>query len=244
MEQFRSHAVTHPGTTRGHNEDIFVARPDLGLWAVADGAGGHAEGKVASEAIASTLEAIPSSLTAAAMLAQVRMRIDATNAALWERAAHKGVGELIASTVVVLIVSHGHYACLWAGDSRAYLLRQNRLQRITRDHSLVQELIDAGDLEVFDAGEHPRANIITRAVGASADGVELDEVTGCLAVGDRFLLCTDGLSKVLEDMTISHLLATGPAELAAENLISEALARCAGDNVTALVMEVVGSEYG
>lgn len=243
MEQFRSRAVTHPGTRRGHNEDMFVARSDLGLWAVADGAGGHHAGEVASEMIATTLETIPGTLTAEETLAQVRLRISATHLALQECAARMGEGALIASTVVVLIVRHGHFACLWAGDSRAYLLRDRVLQRITRDHSLVQEMVDAGHLNEADAEGHPRANVITRAVGDGAETVELDKVTGRVADGDRFLLCSDGLSKALDDETISDLLDDGPAEEAAEKLVAAALARQASDNVTAVVMELVGDGH-
>jgi serine/threonine protein phosphatase Stp1 len=243
MEQFRTRAVTHPGTKRDHNEDMFVARPDLGLWAVADGAGGHEAGEVASEMIAATLDTIPSALTAEEMLVQVRLRISATHAALKAYAANKGEGVLVASTVVVLIVRHGHFACLWAGDSRAYLLRDSTLQRITRDHSLVQELVDAGELDEAEAEGHPRANVITRAVGDPAETVELDKVTGRVAGGDRFLLCSDGLSKVLDDAAISDLLGASPAEEAAAQLVTEALARRATDNVTAVVMEVVENEH-
>jgi len=242
MEQFRSRAVTHPGTKRGHNEDMFVARPDLGLWAVADGAGGHEAGEVASDMITTTLATIPSALTADEMLSQVRLRISATHVALQERAAQMGEGALMASTVVVLIVRHGHFACLWAGDSRAYFLHDGVLQRITRDHSLVQELVDAGELDEADAEGHPRANVITRAVGDMAETMELDKVIGPVAAGDRFLLCSDGLSKVLDDAAISDLLGAVPAEQAAEQLVAEALARQAADNVTAVVMEVAGVE--
>jgi len=243
MHQFRSRAVTHPGTRRGHNEDMFVARPDLGLWAVADGAGGHDAGEVASEMIAATLDTIPGALTAEEMLAQVRMRISATHLALRECAARKGEGALIASTVVVLIVRHGHFACLWAGDSRAYLLRDSVLQQISRDHSLVQELVDAGELAEADAEGHPRANVITRAVGDLAETLELDKVTGPVADGDRFLLCSDGLSKALDDNTIFDLLTNAAAQEAADKLIAAALAQQATDNVTAVVMEVVGDEH-
>jgi serine/threonine-protein phosphatase Stp1 len=242
MQQFRGRAVTHPGTTRDHNEDMFVARPDLGLWAVADGAGGHQAGEVASEMIAATLETIPGALTAEEMLGQVRLRISATHAALQECAARLGQGALVASTVVALIVRHGYFACLWAGDSRAYLLRDGLLQRLSRDHSLVQELVDAGELEEADAEGHPRANVITRAVGDGAESMELDKVTGRIAGGDRFLLCSDGLSKVLDDKTISDLLSEGSAEEAAEKLLAEALVRRTTDNVTAVVMEVAGDE--
>ena len=242
MEQFRSRAVTHPGTRRGHNEDMAVARPDLGLWAVADGAGGHKAGDVASEMIATTLETIPGALNADEMLAQVRLRIGATHAALREHAARMGEGALVASTVVVLIVRHGHFACLWAGDSRAYLLRDGVLQRITRDHSLVQEMVDAGQLDEADAEGHPRANVITRAVGDMAETMELDKVTGRVAGGDRFLLCSDGLSKALDEATIADLLKAGSAERAADDLLAEALARKATDNVTAVVTEVIDDE--
>jgi protein phosphatase/serine/threonine-protein phosphatase Stp1 len=242
MQQFRSRAVTHPGTKRGHNEDTFVARPDLGLWAVADGAGGHEAGEVASEMIATTLETIPGALTAEEMLAQVRMRISATHAALQECAARKGQGALVASTVVVLIVRHAHFACLWAGDSRAYLLRDSVLQRVSRDHSLVQELVDAGELDEAEAEGHPRANVITRAVGDPSETLDLDKVTGRVAPGDRFLLCSDGLSKVLDDAAIARVLNAAPAEQAAEQLVAEALARHATDNVTAVVMEVLTDE--
>jgi serine/threonine-protein phosphatase Stp1 len=240
MEQFRARAVTHPGIRRGHNEDMFVARPDLGLWAVADGAGGHHAGEVASEMIATTLGSIPASLTAEEILSQVRLRISATHAALQDMAAQKGEGALVASTVVILIVRDAHFACLWAGDSRAYLLRDHMLRRVSRDHSLVQEMVDAGQIDETDAESHPRANVITRAVGDTAEMVDLDKVTGRLFDTDRFLLCSDGLSKVMDDAAIAGLLGVGSAEDAADNLLAEALARRAADNVTAIVIEVYG----
>jgi serine/threonine protein phosphatase Stp1 len=239
MEQFRAWAVTHPGTVRDHNEDVYVNRPDLGLWAVADGAGGHDAGEVASGLIATALDSIPPELSAEETLTQVRMRMAATHAALRERAARQGHG-MIASTVVVLIARHGHFACLWAGDSRAYLLRDGALARVTRDHSLVQELVDSGQITDAEAENHPRANVITRAVGSEADMVELDKVTDRLVDGDRFLLCSDGLSKELSDAEMLAILRVDDAEPAAERLVAAALARNARDNVTAVVLEVVG----
>jgi serine/threonine protein phosphatase Stp1 len=237
MEQFRAWAVTHPGTVREHNEDVYVNRPDLGLWAVADGAGGHDAGEVASGLIATALDSIPPELSAEETLTQVRMRMAATHAALRERAARQGHG-MIASTVVVLIARHGHFACLWAGDSRAYLLRDGTLARVTRDHSLVQELVDDGQITDAEAENHPRANVITRAVGSEADMVELDKVTDRLVDGDRFLLCSDGLSKELSDAEMLEILRVDDAEPAAERLVAAALVRNARDNVTAVVLEV------
>ena len=123
MERFRSAGKSHPGTLRSHNEDSFISREDVGLWAVADGAGGHDAGEVASELIASALSAIPGDVSAEETLSQVRARMAATHAELRERAAEKGADAVIAATVVILIARRGHYACLWAGDARAYLLR-------------------------------------------------------------------------------------------------------------------------
>jgi protein phosphatase/serine/threonine-protein phosphatase Stp1 len=237
-EQFRAHAVTHPGTVRGHNEDMFVDRSDIGLWAVADGAGGHQAGEVASDMIAGALGSIPGKLDAEATVMLVRQRLTETHVALQEQAARQGDGAVIASTVVVLVVRHGHYGCLWAGDSRAYLLRNDEFRRLTRDHSLVQELVDAGHLRPQDAERHPRANVITRAVGAAGATLELDMVTGRIMPGDRFLLCTDGLSKAVDDAALAQIMRGEGPDLAAERLLSTALARRARDNVTAVVLEV------
>jgi protein phosphatase/serine/threonine-protein phosphatase Stp1 len=237
--QFRSSAATDAGAVRTHNEDAFVNRPDLGLWAVADGAGGHEAGEVASRMIADALEAIPPGLPAGEMLAQIRLRITAIHAALREEAARRGPRAMIASTVVVLIARDGHFACLWAGDSRAYLLRDGQLSQVTRDHSLVQELVDSGAIPAEEAESHPRANVITRAVGADCDELELDKVTSPLVTGDRFLLCSDGLSKTVSEERLAELLGSMDAVPLADLLVSEALSLEASDNVTAVTVEAL-----
>jgi len=237
-EQFRARAVTHPGTVRGHNEDMFVNRPDLGLWAVADGAGGHQAGEVASDMIAGALGSIPGTLGPEETVLQVRQRMTETHAALQERAARQGDGAIIASTVVVLVVRQGHFGCLWAGDSRAYLLRNDIFRQLTRDHSLVQELVDAGHLNAQEAERHPRANVITRAVGAAGGKLELDMVTGRVHGRDRFLLCTDGLSKAVDEATLGAILRANEPDPAVEKLLETALANRARDNVTAVVLQV------
>ncbi|MGG5812418.1 PP2C family protein-serine/threonine phosphatase [Falsiroseomonas sp. CW058] len=226
------HGVTHPGSVRPRNEDIFVDRGDIGLWAVADGAGGHGAGDVASAAIAAALSDLPAGLSAAELLAQVRLRIGAVHAELQDRAAAAGRGRIIASTVVILLARGGHYACLWAGDSRAYLLRDGALTRITRDHSVVQDLVESGLIDADDAEAHPQANVITRAVGAQGE-LELDKISARIAPGDLFLLCSDGLFKALPEGEIARMLAAG---LGAEDLIAAALARGARDNVTAVAI--------
>ncbi len=234
MSRFVSWAVTHPGAVRRHNEDSFVDRPDLGLWAVADGAGGHDAGEVAAAMLKQALEGIPAGLAGGALMDEVRAQVEGVHQALRAEAAKRGPRSIIASTLVVLLVQGGEVACLWAGDARAYRLRDGQLLQMTRDHSLVQALVDAGAITASEAERHPRANVITRAVGAE-DALELEEVRQGLAAGDRFLLCSDGLNKAVPEAELAALLA-GP--LPAERLVDAALARRASDNVTAVAIAV------
>jgi protein phosphatase/serine/threonine-protein phosphatase Stp1 len=237
--RFRSSAVTHAGARRAQNEDACVDRLDLGLWAVADGAGGHSAGELASSMIAAALEAIPDGLSASEMLAQVRLAIERTHRALRVEAARRGPDVLVASTVVVLLARGENFACLWAGDSRAYLLRDGTLRQITRDHSLVQELLESGAIAPHEADNHPRANVITRAVGADVDDFGLDKISDRLQPGDRFLLCSDGLCKTLPDGDLASMLGAADGVAAAQAMIDAALALNVSDNVTAVAVEFV-----
>ena len=236
--RFRSSAATHVGAVRNHNEDRFVNRPDLGLWAVADGAGGHQAGEVASAKIAELLETIPAHLDAPQVLAEVRQRLADAHRILQQEAARRGSGAVVASTVVVLLARDAHFACLWAGDSRAYLLRGGQLAQVTRDHSLVQELVDSGMITEEQALTHPQANVITRAIGSDSETLDLDKVTGQLIPGDRFLLCSDGLCKTLAESEINAILSDSRGMPVPERLIEAALAHRVGDNVTAVEIEI------
>jgi protein phosphatase/serine/threonine-protein phosphatase Stp1 len=227
-----SHAATHPGAVRPRNEDALLNRPELGLWAVADGAGGHGAGDVASAAIVAALETIPPGLSAAELLAQVRLKLIDVHRELQEEAARRGPGRILASTVVVMLARGEHFAMLWAGDSRGYLMRDGQLARVTRDHSLVQELVDQGTLSEDEAESHPQANVITRAVGAQGE-LELDKVSGRIAVGDHYLLCTDGLFKTISEPEIGAMM-TGGGDATA--IVTEAVGRGARDNVSAIAV--------
>jgi serine/threonine protein phosphatase Stp1 len=228
-----SYAATHVGTVRTLNEDRLVNLPELGLWAVADGAGGHAAGEVASGMLAEALQNLPP-LPPDEMLNQIRAAAVAVHGALREEAERRG-DTMIASTLVVLVLRDGYFAALWSGDSRAYMLRDGALAQVTRDHSLVQTLVDQGVLTPSQAEHHPQANVITRAIGAAEDSGELDKVIGRVQPGDRYLLCSDGLNKAVDDADIAVLLrGHDPAEA----LISAALERGARDNVTAVVVVV------
>ncbi len=227
-----SHAATHPGAVRPRNEDALLDRPDIGLWAVADGAGGHGAGDVASAAIVAALGTITPGLPAAELLAQVRLKLAAVHQELQEEAARRGPGRILASTVVVMLARGEHFAMLWAGDSRAYLMRGGQLARVTRDHSLVQELVDQGTLSEDEAESHPQANVITRAVGAQGE-LELDKVSGRIIEGDRYLLCTDGLFKTMSEAEIGAMISAGGD---ANAIVTEAVGRGARDNVSAIAV--------
>jgi serine/threonine protein phosphatase PrpC len=236
--QFRSFAATHVGAVRSQNEDNFVNRPDLGIWAVADGAGGHQAGEVAARIVTEALSEVPSGLAAAELLAEARLRILEAHDNIRAEAARRGGHAILATTIVALLAHRSYFACLWAGDSRVYLLRGGRFGQVTHDHSLVQELVDAGALTPAEALRHPRANVITRAVGADFPVLELDKKTDRLRPGDRFLLCSDGLSKTVPEDEIARLLGSGPGS-PAEGLIAAALDRRCDDNVTAVTVEIL-----
>jgi serine/threonine protein phosphatase Stp1 len=236
--RFRSSAASHPGSVRTRNEDRFVNRPDLGIWAVADGAGGHQAGDVAAALVAAALHRMPVGLGAAQLLAEARLRVSQAHEELRSEAARRGPTAVMATTIVVLLARGDYFACLWAGDSRAYLLRGGELRQVTHDHSYVQELVDAGAISAAEASAHPRANVITRAVGSNIDELDLDKVSDRLRVGDRFLLCSDGITKSVPERDLAELLAIA-GDTAAEQLLTVALERKADDNITAVTVDVL-----
>jgi serine/threonine-protein phosphatase Stp1 len=235
----RGAGETHVGTKRKHNEDNFLNRVDLGLWAVADGAGGHQSGALAASTIIAALNRLPADLPATKFLSETRQAVLSAHQILCDEAASRGPTTMIVSTVVILIIRDWHFACLWAGDSRAYLLRNGHLTQITHDHSLVQTLVDQGQISEAQAERHPQSNIITRAVGAGDEAFELDKVIGDVQPGDRFLLCSDGLSKTLSAAEITELMKISDIPLSSEIFIAAALAHAVTDNVTAVTIEVL-----
>lgn len=224
--------LSHVGAVRKVNEDALLCLPEQGLWLVADGVGGASAGDWASSQVVAAFDGFARPEEAPAFLAGARGALDRANATLRAR-VHRGERPA-ASTVVLLLAFGWHYTCLWAGDSRGYLRRDGRMMQITHDHSQVQELVDAGHLTQAEALKHPQANVITRAVGAH-DELVVDRVAGQLAPGDHFLLCTDGLTKMLDDGEIAAMMALfdDDAELCAA-LVERAVALGGDDNVTAL----------
>ena len=226
--------ATHVGLKRERNEDSYLLRPEAGLWAVADGMGGHGGGDVASQMAISALEQVAAAPTGEALLAAVEAAIADANRDMraYARAESRGV---IGTTLVALLMFGEHFACLWCGDSRAYLLRASALRQLTRDHSESQDLVDRGVLDPEEAKLWPRRNVLTRALGVS-DAAELEIVSDRLAAGDVFLLCSDGLTGHLDAGDIAAALAEEDPQAACDRLIALTLERGASDNVTAVVL--------
>ena len=232
----RSVSCSHVGLVRKANEDSFLERPDLGLWVVADGMGGATAGALASNAIVASLDRIAPHLPGQAMLAEIRTRIDAVNTELQQEAGRRGWDVTIGSTVAGLVLRDGHFACFWAGDSRVYRYRAGELDQLTRDHSIVQDMVDAGVLHPTEAERHPHASVILRAVGVD-ETVELAWVHAPVQPGDIFLLCSDGLTRMIADAELEAALASGPIDQVSRDLLALTLDRGAKDNVTILLVD-------
>ena len=226
-------AATHVGKVRRQNEDNYLVATQRGLWAVADGMGGHAAGDVASCVVVEELDAITVPTTAAELLASCERHMINANTRLRELADARRT--LIGTTVAVLLVFDGHYAGVWSGDSRIYRIRRHRIEQISVDHTEVQELISEGRLTLEEARAWPRRNVITRAIGVS-DNPELEIKGGTLEPGDIFVICSDGLTAHVEDEEILALASQHRPQRACDLLIALTLDRGAVDNVTVVAI--------
>ena len=234
--QWNSAGISHTGKVRSINQDAFAVRPDVGLWVVADGMGGHDAGDLASHAIVESLNQILPQQRLSTFIDQVEDRLIEVNRSLITEAAERTEPTTIGSTVVAMLAVRNYCACLWAGDSRAYLLRDGQMQLMTQDHSQVEELIEQGLLLREDADRHPAANVITRAVGATEQlFVDVDLME--LQDHDRILLCTDGLLKEVSQAEIARALQQGGCQESCDELLELALSRGARDNVTVVVID-------
>ena len=228
--------ATDVGLKRDLNEDSMLSRPNLGVWMVADGMGGHSGGDFASQAIISQVAALDAHLTGPDIMRAVRETLIDANTLIQAESAKRG-GKTMGSTAVSLILSDEHFACLWVGDSRLYHCRDGGVSQLSSDHSLVNEWVEQGRLTPEEAEVHPHANVITRAVGV-AEEVEVDKIRGRHEPGDRFLLCSDGLTGYMDLDVLKNMLANDPVKGLARRLVEEALKGGGGDNVTVIVVEV------
>ncbi|MBQ6585785.1 MAG: Stp1/IreP family PP2C-type Ser/Thr phosphatase [Coriobacteriales bacterium] len=233
-QSFRCGSRTDLGRMRPHNEDsLIVMQP---LFAVADGMGGHAAGEVASEiAIETLVNHAPSHLDTDAL----GRAVEAANRAII-RAVQQGKGRPgMGTTLTACMVEGNVLSIAQVGDSRAYLLHQGQLQRLTRDHSLVEELVERGEISAEQARWHPQRSVITRALGSDLDTqpdlYELD-----VSPGDRLMICSDGLYGMIGDSQIKDLLRTPDPQAAADALVDAANEAGGHDNITVVVVDIPG----
>lgn len=241
----KSYALTDRGTVRNENQDCARVTEIRACGVVAavvcDGMGGVHGGKLASELAASAFMAefrrglLAGSRKRPALEALLRAACDAANRVVYQYSCTNTECAGMGTTLVAAALHGASAAVLNVGDSRAYLLAPRRMTQVTKDHSLVQAMVDAGELTSAQARRHPKRNFVTRAVGVDAQ-VRADCFTLRLRPGERLLLCSDGLTNTLPDACVSRLCRTRSAERACRRLIAEALAQGARDNVTAVIV--------
>lgn len=229
---------TDVGLKRKLNEDSFVSLPDRGLWAVADGMGGHEAGEVASAKVVEALARVPAGPDLDAFVGRAIDALRAVNRELVDLGRQGLEHKTIGSTVVGLAIGEGQFRCFWAGDSRCYRVRDGQITQISRDHSLVQQLVAAGMLDPAEAENHPNASVITRAVGA-AEELNVEVTEGEARSGDVFLIASDGLTREVSQIELLSKLLSKPIAEAADAFIQLVLDRGAPDNVTLVVVKVL-----
>jgi serine/threonine protein phosphatase PrpC len=220
------------------NEDSLLVRTERGLWAVADGMGGHDAGDVASSKVTESLLDLPDAEGLDQLVQSAVAALKKVNQDLIILAGAAESARSIGSTVVGLAIADGQFRCFWAGDSRGYRIRDRQIVQLTRDHSLVQDLVDSGMLQPDEAVDHPNSNIITRAVGV-AEELRIDTVSGDVQRGDQFLLATDGVTRLISDDELALELSSNPPAAAARNLIETVLSRGAPDNASLIITKII-----
>ncbi len=230
---WRSAGRSVQGRRRTRNEDAFLDCPARGCWAVADGMGGHRDGDLASQWVVDSLAALPEQGSLDQRIENVRRCMRALDTRLGHAG---GLSGIMGSTLVALLLEANRAACLWAGDSRCYLWRGQRLYQLPRDHSLQQQLMDKQRLSLEQARAHPDARALTRAIGAGQP-LSLEVLELRAHPGDVFLLCSDGLYQSLSHSELGRAMALGAPRQVLDRLFSDALRGKARDDLTAVVVQ-------
>ncbi|MGH9070586.1 MAG: Stp1/IreP family PP2C-type Ser/Thr phosphatase [Acidimicrobiales bacterium] len=241
MIQLRSGSATDVGRVRHNNQDMALEASNL--FGVADGMGGHVGGEVAARTAIEALRRSFDQVKGRPSIRNLVNAVGAANLAVWDRARSdadlRGMGTTLTAMALVSEEDQAEIALVNVGDSRAYRLRNDIFAQLTSDHTLVEEMVRTGELSPTDAASHPKRHVLTRALGIEPD-VEVDAWLVRPAVGDRLLLCSDGLINEVPDRAIAQVLrdVPDPAE-AAQALVSMALRHGGSDNVTVVVVNVV-----
>ncbi len=234
--EWNSFARTDVGVVREVNEDAILAKPEIGLWAVADGMGGHLVGDIASSKIITALdEVIPQPMLSDYVDAVEDALLD-INEKMLEYAQVMFDAGTMGSTLVALIIKERIGVCLWVGDSRLYRFRNQQLVQISRDHSQLEEMIELGLLSKEAAENYPHKNVITRAVGVE-ESLYVDINIFTTQIGDIFLLCSDGLYNSVSNEELLEALAIRDLEAMVTQLVNKSIANGAPDNVSVIIVQ-------
>lgn len=237
MTRFRHSALSHVGRVRRVNEDSILSLPDQQVWVVSDGMGGHQAGDFASQTVVEQVAMMPEGLSPSEAMQALRAAILRAHAAIVAEADRRGA-DIVGATVVALLLRDSHYVAFWAGDSRLYRFRDSGIELLTTDHSTVAEFVLDGSLTWDEAEHHPDSNAITRAVGVD-DVLDLDKVHGEVRPGDRFLLCSDGLTKYAGFETLRRIVTGAALETVCERLMQLALDSGGADNISIILVDAI-----
>lgn len=240
MMIFRSSEYSHRGHQRQENEDAVYSDERSGIWCVSDGMGGHQQGRMASQLLVDTVASLPVNLSLALRVAELEKRLFSLNEVLVNKALQlsaerQGTKQTIGCTFIIMLSDGVSCTCLWAGDSRLYLLRAENLYQISDDHTVVNDLLTRGVITQEQSENHPQSHMVTRALGASAH-IMFDKKSFKLKAADRYLLCSDGLHNELEAQDISSALTAPTSRHSCSVLVAKVLQGYAKDNLTACVI--------
>lgn len=230
-----SAGLTHQGLVRTTNEDALCLRDDIGLWAVADGLGGHSAGDLASQTVVESLFKLKPYPDLGVMAEFMEHALLDANQRLVTLADERQ--QVIGSTVVTFAIVEAYALCLWVGDSRLYRYRGGVMRQLTVDHSQQERFVEEGVMSRAEAKAHPHGHLLTRAIGAGPD-LRVDMDVFPLRAGDLYLLCSDGLDKHVTEDEIAVHLARGDVQAGVDSLLELVLARGASDNVTLCAIAV------
>ncbi len=235
----QSAETSHRGCVRKKNEDSILSCPHLGLWAVADGMGGHLAGDYASQHIVSVLNELSFDALTTQGLQAVEHILRQAHDTIHHYSRDTLGGKTVGSTVCVLLLDDEKAHCLWMGDSRIYRYRQGHLEALTRDHSQAFELLERGVLSPSEVDTHPSSHVLTRAMGCGE--FILDYSSHTLEKGDIFLLCSDGLYGALTRAEIESNIASKAVSESVTALLQQALEKGARDNVSLIRVDTATS---
>jgi serine/threonine protein phosphatase PrpC len=241
--QIFSHGVTDVGHVRSKNEDSILVNADENVWIVADGMGGHHAGDFASQTITNNLSLFKQHASLDDSILLLEENILNSNSIIRKKSFKLGRNATIGSTVVCVYIWNNFLFTFWAGDSRLYRFRDARLERMTEDHSYVEELVRMGKIEASDAEEHPAANVVLKAVGID-DHLCIDFEYSELRDGDIYIICSDGLYKDLNESEINPIIESNSEDMTelSQALLAASLAAGGTDNTSIITMKVCQQE--